>query len=61
MSTPEPKPDSQREKFLEALAKKKGKGANPGTAGSSSGPKISGSQQRGGIPRQNVQRKSGGA
>ena len=61
MSTPEPQPDSQREKFLEALAKKKGKGANPGKGGASSGPKISGAQQRGGISRQNVQRKSGGA
>ena len=69
MSTPESTPNSdsnsesnsQREKFLEALAKKKGKGANPGKGGASSGPKISGAQQRGGIPRQNVQRKSGGA
>lgn len=65
MSTPDPQPDSQsdsqREKFLEALAKKKGKGVNPAKGGANSGPKISGAQQRGGIPRQNVQRKSGGA
>lgn len=65
MSTPESEPqpaaNDQRAKFLEALAKKKGKGANPGKGGASSGPKISGAQQRGGIPRQNVQRKSGGA
>jgi hypothetical protein len=61
MSTSGSQPDSQREKFLEALAKKKGKGANPGKGGANSGPKISGAQQRGGIPRQNVQRKSGGA
>lgn len=61
MSTSDPQPDSQREKFLEALAKKKGKGATPGKGGSAAGPKISGAQQRGGIPRQNVQRKSGGA
>jgi hypothetical protein len=65
MSTSDSQPDSasdaQREKFLEALAKKKGKGATPGKGGSTSGPKISGAQQRGGIPRQNVQRKSGGA
>lgn len=60
-SQPDSGPDSQREKFLEALAKKKGKGATPGKGGSTSGPKISGAQQRGGIPRQNVQRKSGGA
>lgn len=60
-SHPESQPDSQRAKFLEALAKKKGKGAAPGKGGSSSGAKISGAQQRGGIPRQNVQRKSGGA
>ncbi len=60
-SQPDSQPDSQREKFLEALAKKKGKGANPGKGGANSGPKISGAQQRGGISRQNVQRKSGGA
>jgi hypothetical protein len=54
-------PDSQREKFLRALARKKGKGATPGKGGSSAGPKVSGAQRRGGIPRQNVQRKSGGA
>jgi hypothetical protein len=53
--------DSQREKFLAALEKKKGKGGNPAKGGGSSGPKISGAQQRGGISRQNVQRKSGGA
>jgi hypothetical protein len=54
-------PDSQRERFLAALEKKKGKGGNPSKGGGSSGPKISGAQQRGGISRQNVQRKSGGA
>ena len=54
-------PDPQREKFLAALEKKKGKGGNPAKSGGSSGPKISGAQQRGGIARQNVQRKSGGA
>jgi hypothetical protein len=63
--TPDSQPDSQansqREKFLAALEKKKGKGGNPAKAGGNSGPKISGAQQRGGISRQNVQRKSGGA
>ena len=53
--------DPQREKFLAALEKKKGKGGNPAKSGGNSGPKISGAQQRGGIARQNVQRKSGGA
>jgi hypothetical protein len=60
-SQPDSQGDSQREKFLAALEKKKGKGGNPAKGGGSSGPKISGAQQRGGISRQNVQRKSGGA
>jgi hypothetical protein len=58
---PDSQPESQRERFLAALEKKKGKGGNPSKGGGSSGPKISGAQQRGGISRQNVQRKSGGA
>lgn len=53
--------DPNKEKFLAALEKKKGKSATPGKGGSNSGSKISGAQQRGGIARQNVQRKSGGA
>ena len=57
MSTPDP----NKEKFLAALEKKKGKSGNPAKGGSNSGSKVSGAQQRGGIPRQNVQRKSGGA
>lgn len=60
-SRPDSQPDAQRDKFLEALAKKKGKSTNPAKGGRNSGPKISGAQQRGGISRQNVQRKSGGS
>ena len=60
-SQPDSQANSQREKFLAALEKKKGKGGNPAKGGGGSGPKISGAQQRGGISRQNVQRKSGGA
>ena len=58
---PDSQANSQREKFLAALEKKKGKGSTPAKGGGSSGPTISGAQQRGGISRQNVQRKSGGA
>lgn len=58
---PEKKPaDEARAKFLEALEKKKQKGATGNTSGPLSGSKVGGGQAAGGAPKR-FQRKSGSA
>jgi hypothetical protein len=52
--------DDARAKFLEALAKKKEKGAAGNTSGPMSGSKVGGGQASGGAPKR-FQRKSGSA
>ena len=52
--------DDARAKFLEALEKKKQKGASGSTGGPSSGSKVGGGQAAGGAPKR-FQRKSGSA
>ncbi|MDP1721560.1 MAG: DUF5302 family protein [Candidatus Nanopelagicaceae bacterium] len=52
--------DDARAKFLEALEKKKQKGAAGSTSGPSSGSKVGGGQAAGGAPKR-FQRKSGSA
>ncbi|MFZ2227867.1 MAG: DUF5302 family protein [Candidatus Nanopelagicaceae bacterium] len=59
MSEKKPKDDA-RAKFLEALEKKKQKGAAGSTSGPSSGSKVGGGQAAGGAPKR-FQRKSGSA
>lgn len=52
--------DDARVKFLEALEKKKQKGAGGNTSGPTSGSKVGGGQAAGGAPKR-FQRKSGSA
>ena len=52
--------DDARVKFLEALEKKRQKGAGGGTTGPTSGSKVGGGQAAGGAPKR-FQRKSGSA
>lgn len=52
--------DDARVKFLEALEKKRQKGAGGSTTGPTSGSKVGGGQAAGGAPKR-FQRKSGSA